>query len=93
MNETLLWLLYCVCGGLAFTATYQWRWRIGVAILAGGLLTAIGWMLIFRFAEEDKRPQWIRLDLSLNLTFGLIFTAVGAVAGWWLLRRKDGRRW
>ena len=92
MNETLLWLLYCVCGGLAFAATYKWRWRIGVAVLVGGLTTAIGWLLIFGFAEEEKRPQWVRLDLSLNLTFGLIFAAAGAILGLRMLHRKGGQR-
>jgi hypothetical protein len=88
LNETLLWLLYCVSGGLAFAAIYYWRWRIVLAVLAGGLVTTIGWLLIFRFTEEQKRPDWLRLDLSLNLTFGLIFTAMGAGLGWWLSSRR-----
>jgi hypothetical protein len=88
LNETLLWLSYCVCGVLAFAATNRWRWGIGVAILAGGLIATIGWLLIFRFTDEEKRPDWIRLDLSLNLTFGLIFAAAGAILGWWLLSRQ-----
>ena len=91
MNETLLWLLYCVSGGLAFAATFKWRWRIGVSVLVGGLVTIIGWLLIFGFAEEDKRPQWVRLDLSLNLTFGLFFAIAGAALGWWMLGRRGGR--
>ena len=90
MNETLLWFLYCVSGGLAFAAVYYWRWRIFLALLTGGLVTTIGWLLIFRFTEEEKRPDWIKLDLSLNLTFGLIFTAIGAGLGWWLLSRRVG---
>lgn len=90
MNETLLWLLYCVSGALAFAAVYYWRWHIAWAILSGGLVTTIGWLLIFRFTDEEKRPDWIKLDLSLNLTFGLIFTAIGAGLGWWLTAR--GRR-
>lgn len=90
MSETLLWLLYCISGGLAFAATYYWRWRIPMTVLAGGLLTIIGWLLIFRFTDEEKRPDWVRLDLSLNLTFGLTFTAVGVTLGWWLLSRRSG---
>ena len=90
MNETLLWLVYAVSGALAFSAVYYWRWRIAVAILAGGLVTAIGWLLIFRFTDEEKRPDWLKVDLSLNLSFGLIFAAIGAGIGWWLLSRRDG---
>ena len=88
MNETLLWLLYCVSGVLAFAATYRLRWRIFVAVVTGGLITAIGWLLIFYFTDEEKRPQWIRLDLSLNLTFGLMFAAAGAFIGQRLLSRQ-----
>jgi hypothetical protein len=88
LNETLLWLLYCVSGGLAFTAVSRWRWHIAWAVVAGGLVTMIGWLLIFRFTEEERRPDWLKLDLSLNVTFGLIFAAFGAALGWWLLKRR-----
>ena len=89
MNETLLWFVYLISGGLAFAATYYWRWPIVLAVLGGGLITALGWLLIFRFTEEEKRPDWIRLDLSLNLSFGFIFAGIGAALGWWLLTRHD----
>ena len=89
MNETLLWLFHVASGGAAFAAVYYLRWRIALAVIIGGLITAIGWLLIFRFTDEEKRPEWIRLDLSLNLSFGLIFAALGAVLGWWLLTRRQ----
>lgn len=88
MNETLFWLLYCVCGGLAFASAYYWRWHLAWAVISGGLVTLIGWMLIFRFTDVEKRPAWVKLDLSLNVTFGLIFAAFGAGLGWWLLKRR-----
>jgi hypothetical protein len=89
LNETLLWLVYLASGGLAFAAIYYWRWRIFLAVFAGGLVTAIGWLLIFRFTDEELRPDWIRLDLSLNLTLGLIFAVFGAaLARWFLARRR-----
>ena len=91
MSETLLWLLYGVSGVIAFLATYYRRWHNALAVLAGGLVTTIGWLLLFRFTAEEKRPDWVQLDLSLNVTFGLIFSAIGAALGWWLLRRRDGR--
>ena len=87
MNETLLWLLYVISGGIAFATIYYWRWRIALAVLTGGLVTTIGWLLIFRFTDEEKRPDWVRLDFSLNVTFGLIFAAAGAVIAWRSLRR------
>ena len=91
MNETLLWLLYCVSAALAFAATYRGRWHIALATLIGGLVTLIGWLLIFRFTEEEARPEWIRLDLSLNLTLGLFFAAAGAFLGqrFFFRRRSD----
>ena len=88
MNETLLWFLYSVSGGLAFAAVYYWRWHIAWAIISGGLVTAIGWILIFRFTDEEKRPDWIRLDVALNVTFALIFATFGAALGLWLLKRR-----
>ena len=89
MNETLLWLLYCVSGGLAFAAVHCRRWHLAWAIIAGGLVTMIGWLLIFRFTDEEMRPEWLKLDLSLNVTFGLIFAAFGAGLAWWLQKRRS----
>jgi len=89
LNETLLWLVYCISGGVAFVAAYRWHWRPIMAVVVGGLITLIGWLLIFRFTELEQRPQWVRLDLSLNLTFGLIFAAVGAFVGQRLGSRRD----
>ena len=88
MNETLLWLLYCVGAGVAFAAVYYRRWHIGLAILAGGLLTGPGWALLYQLTDEEKRPDWVRLDLALNLAFALIFAAVGALFAKWLLTRR-----
>ena len=90
MTESLFWLVYAVSGALAFCGVYYWRWRVALAILAGCLVTAIGWLLIFRFTDEEKRPTWLKVDLSLNLSLGLIFAAVGAGVAWWLLSRRDG---
>jgi cytochrome c biogenesis protein CcdA len=88
LNETLLWLAYFASGGASFAAAYYCRWRVWLAIVIGGLVTLIGWLLLFRFTDEDKRPDWIRLDLSLNLCFGLLFAALGAGLAWWLLSRR-----
>ena len=88
MNETLLWLLYCASGGVAFAAIYYQRWRISLAVLAGGLITTIGWLLLFRFTAENKRPDWVRMDLSLDLIFGLFFAVAGAAIAWWLRGRR-----
>ncbi|HET9336674.1 MAG TPA: hypothetical protein VFO12_09740 [Sphingomicrobium sp.] len=92
MNETLLFLVYAVSGGVTCAAVYHWRWRIALAILTGGLITTIGWLLIFRFTAGELRPNWVRLDLSLNLTFGLIFAALGAALGRWLRSRRGSAK-
>jgi hypothetical protein len=88
LNETLLWILYCVSGLLAFAATYHARSGIILGVLAGGLLTGAGWAFLYHFTDEEKRPQWIRVDLSLNMTFGLMFAAAGAILGQKLLARR-----
>lgn len=88
MNESLLWFLYCVSGVLGFAAVYYWRWRPAWAVLSGGLVTTIGWLLMFRFTDEERRPDWVKLDLSLSVTFALIFAVFGALLGIWLLKRQ-----
>ena len=90
MNETLLWLFHAASGGAAFAAVYYGRWRIALAVLTGILITAIGWLLIFRVPDEAKRPDWVRLDLSLNLSIGLILAVLGAALGRWMLSRNEG---
>ena len=88
MNETLLWLLYCASACLAFAAVHYWRWHAVWAIVSGGLVTLIGWLLMFRFTDEEKRPDWIKLDVALNVTFALIFATFGAALALWLLKRR-----
>ena len=78
MNETLLWLLYLVSGVVGFLAVQKLGWRIVPAMLAGTLVTVLGWVPIFLLTAEDKRPPFWRLDLSLNASFALIFAAAGA---------------
>jgi peptidoglycan/LPS O-acetylase OafA/YrhL len=89
LNETLLWLLYCVSGLVAFAAIHYGRWRMTFAVLAGGLVTGAGWALLYHLTDEEKRPHWLRLDLSLNLSFGLIFAVLGAALAWRLRSRQD----
>ena len=88
MNETLLWLCYCASAAVAFSVAYYLRGRIFLATLTGSFLTGAGWALLYRLTDEDKRPDWVRLDLSLNLTFGLIFASAGAIVGHMLLSRR-----
>ena len=88
MNETLLWLLYCVSGLLAFASVYKSGWPIGLALLWGPLITGAGWALIYELTDEEKRPDWVQLDLTLNLTFGLIFAAAGAGMAKYLVTRR-----
>ena len=78
MNETLLWLLYMVSAAVAFLAVQKLGWRIVPSMLAGTVVTILGWGLIFLLTAEDKRPAFWRLDLSLNASFALIFAGAGA---------------
>ena len=78
MNETLLWLLYLVSGGVAFAAVHKAGSRLVPAMLAGTMVTILGWGLLYLLTAEDKRPEFWRLDLSLNASFALIFAGAGA---------------
>ena len=78
MNETLLWLLYLVSAAVAFLAVHKLGWRIVPSMLAGTIVTMVGWGLIFLLTAEDERPAFWRLDLSMNASFALIFAGAGA---------------
>jgi hypothetical protein len=78
LNETLLWLLYLVSAIVAFLTVQRLGWRIVPSMLAGTLVTLIGWVPLYLLTAEDKRPEFWRLDLSLNASFALIFAGVGA---------------
>ena len=78
MNETLLWLLYLVSAAVAFLAVQKLGWRIVPSMLAGTVVTMVGWGLIFLLTAEDKRPAFWRLVLSMNASFALIFAGAGA---------------
>ena len=90
MNETLLWLVYLLSAAASFAGVRYRRWRVPIAVLAGTLITAIGWILLFVLTAAEKRPDWVRLDLSLNLSFGLFFAIAGAVLGRFVWLRRRG---
>lgn len=89
MNETILWLIYCASGLLAFTLVYKNRLPVGIAASCGLLITGVGWALMYRLTQEEQRPEWVQLDLTLNLTFGLIFAAAGAGLAKYILVRRE----
>ena len=91
MNETLLWLLYLVSAAVAFLTVQQRGWRIVPSMLAGTVVTIVGWGLIFLLTAEDKRPAFWRLDLSLNASFALIFAGAGAAIAFAMKRNQSDR--
>ena len=88
MNETLLWLLYLVSAAVAFLAVQKLGWRLVPSMLAGTLVTVLGWLLIYLLTAEDKRPDFWRLDLSLNASFALIFAGAGAALAFAMKSRE-----
>ena len=88
MNETLLWLLYLVSAIVAFLAVQRLGWRIVPSMLAGALVTVFGWVLLYLVTAEDRRPDFWRLDLSLNASFALIFAGAGAAAAFAIKNRE-----
>ena len=88
MNETLLWLLYLVSAAVAFLAVQKLGWRLVPSMLAGTLVTVLGWLVIYLLTAEDKRPDFWRLDLSLNASFALIFAGAGAALAFAMKSRE-----
>jgi uncharacterized membrane protein len=88
LNETLLWLLYLVSAAVAFLAVQKLGWRLVPSMLAGTLVTVLGWLVIYLLTAEDKRPDFWRLDLSLNASFALIFAGAGAALAFAMKSRE-----
>ena len=88
MNETLLWLLYLVSAAVAFFTVQKLGWRLVPSMLAGTLVTVLGWLVIYVLTAEDKRPAFWRLDLSLNASFALIFAGAGAALAFAMKSRE-----
>ena len=89
MNETILWLLYVVGAVAAYAAVQRLGWRIVPSTIAGCVPTLLGWLLLYVLTATDDRPNWWRVDLSLNLSFALIFAACGAAAGFAMQYRSS----
>ena len=88
MNETLLWLLYLVSAVVGFLTVQRLDWRLVPAMRVGTLVSIVGWALLFLLTGEDKRPEFWRLDLSLNASFALIFAGAGAALAFAMKDRK-----
>jgi uncharacterized membrane protein len=88
LNETLLWLLYLVSAAVAFLTLQKLGWRLVPSMLAGTLVTVLGWLVIYLLTAEDKRPDFWRLDLSLNASFALIFAGAGAALAFAMKSRE-----
>ena len=92
MNETILWLLYLVGAAAAFAAVYRLGWKIVPATLGGTAIATLGWALLYFSTEADKRPPFWKVDLSMHVSFAVIFAAVGAAIAFALLSRNAVRR-
>ena len=90
MNETILWLLYACGAAAAYAAVRKLGWRIVPSTLVGMIPTLLGWLLLYLLTAKDDRPAWWRVDLSLNLSFALIFAACGAAAAFAMQYRSSG---
>ena len=88
MNESLVWLLYLLSGLVAFLGVYRLKWRIVPSMLAGTLVTALGWVALYYLTPGDDRPAWFNTQLSLNACFGLIFAGAGAALAMFLRSRQ-----
>ena len=90
MNETLLWLLYLASAVAAFLAVYRFGTRIVPAMIIGTLVTGFGWIPVYFLTPEKLRPDFWRVDFSLNVCFGLIFAGAGAAIAFFMATRREG---
>lgn len=88
MTDSLLWLLYCIGAAVAFVLIHRFGWRIVPSMIVAAIPTLLGWTVLFLGTAEEDRPAWWRLDLSLNLSFALIFAAAGAAVAFTLKSRR-----
>lgn len=89
MNETILWLLYVLGAAAAYAAVQKLGWRIVPSTIGGCVPTLIGWGVMYLLMPGDDRPDFWRVDLSLNLSFALIFAACGAAMGFAMQYRSS----
>jgi hypothetical protein len=89
LNETILWLLYVVGAVAAYAAVQKLGWRIVPSTILGCVPTLLGWAVLYFLTARDDRPAFWRVDLSLNLSFALIFAACGAAAGFAMQYRSS----
>jgi hypothetical protein len=92
LNETILWLLYVVGAAAAFAAVYRLGWKIVPSTLGGTAIATLDWALLYFTTDEDKRPPFWKLDLSMNVSFAMIFAALGAALAYYILGRNAVRR-
>jgi hypothetical protein len=81
LNETLLWLAYLVSAVAAYLLVVKLGWRIVPSILAGAFVSVAAWGLLYLLTAEDLRPSFWRVDLSLSISFAVIFAGAGAAIG------------
>ena len=89
MNETPLWLAYLVSAVAAYLLVVKLGWRIVPSILAGAFVSVVGWGLLYSLTAEDLRPSFWRVDLSLNISFAVIFAGAGAAIGFATRGRQE----
>jgi hypothetical protein len=87
LTDSLLWLLYSAGAAIAFALIHRLGWRIVPSMIVATIPTLLGWIALFLGMAEEDRPAWWRLDLSLNLSFALIFAAAGAAVAFALKSR------
>jgi hypothetical protein len=88
LNETLLWLAYLASALAAYLLVAKLRWRIVPSILTGAFVSVIAWGILYLFTAEDLRPSFWRVDLSLNVSFAVIFAGAGAALGFAVAGRQ-----
>jgi hypothetical protein len=67
LNQTLLWLLYLVSAAVGFLTVHKLGWRMVPSMLAGTMVTIIGWGLLYLLTAEDKRKPVARRKLRDDL--------------------------
>ena len=88
MSENLLWLLYLIGAGAAFTLVRLRHWRLVPAMLLPAVAGTAIWYAAVEFGKEENEPAWINVDLAVNFSFFLIFAAAGAALAFFFNSRS-----
>ena len=88
MTDTLLWLVYLVCGAIAFVLVRWQGWRLVGAMVAATVVGVLLSLLVMLAFPREDPTRWFQVDLAMNGSLSLIFAGAGAAIAY-AIRERD----